>query len=59
MRPPAFDDAPEPDEVPADEQIGTPPAAPEESPLDFPEEKPDGDRLWFEQKPRRDFDFDD
>jgi hypothetical protein len=30
----------------------------EETP-DFLEETPEHDRLWFEQRPPRDFDFDD
>jgi hypothetical protein len=54
-------DEPEPDEEPG------PPAAKgpcseddvlEETP-DFLEEKPEDDQLWFEQKPPKDFDFDD
>ncbi len=54
-------DEPEPDEEPE------PPAAKgprseddvlEETP-DFLEEKPEDDQLWFEQKPPKDFDFDD
>ena len=61
-----------PDEVPADEALETPrhPAPPsgdpaaegeedvlEETP-DFLQETPEHDRLWFEQKPPRDFDWD-
>jgi hypothetical protein len=46
---------PEPDVVPADEEPG------EEDVLDqtpeFLQETPEHDRLWFEQKPPRDFDF--
>jgi hypothetical protein len=38
-------------EVPADDVL-------EETP-DFLEEAPDQERLWFEQKPPKDFDFDD
>jgi hypothetical protein len=65
---------PEPDEPPAparpmDEvtRIRETPTAPpedaeddvlEETP-DFLQETPEHDRLWFEQKPPRDFDFDD
>ena len=53
------------DEVPADEALDHPrPAEPtdeedvlEETP-DFLQETPEHDRLWFEQKPPRDFDFD-
>jgi hypothetical protein len=41
---PPPDDPPEPDEVPADEQIGS---------------ATEGDRLWFEQRPSRDFDLDE
>jgi hypothetical protein len=60
-----FDQAPaaEPeseDEPEADEPR---PAAPEEDVLeetpDFLEEAPEDDELWFEQKPPKDFDFDD
>ncbi len=49
------DDEPEPDEPPApraDEDVL------EETP-DFLEETPEDDQLWFEQKPPKDFDFDD
>jgi hypothetical protein len=54
----------EPDEVPADEaleQQPPPPADPEdvlEETPDFLQETPEHDRLWFEQKPPRDFDWD-
>ena len=49
------------DEVPAEEAL-QPPAPPsddvlEETP-DFLQETPEHDRLWFEQKPPRDFDWD-
>jgi hypothetical protein len=57
----------EPDEVPAEEALEPrrePPAAEsaqedvlEETP-DFLQETPEHDRLWFEQKPPRDFDWD-
>jgi hypothetical protein len=58
----------EPDEVPADEALDHPrpaePAEPaegedvlEETP-DFLQETPEHDRLWFEQRPPRDFDWD-
>jgi hypothetical protein len=53
----------EPDEVPASESLEHP-AEPadddvlEETP-DFLQETPEHDRLWFEQKPPRDFDFDE
>ena len=40
-----------PDAPPADEDVL------EETP-DFLQETPEHDRLWFEQKPPRDFDFD-
>ena len=54
--------------MPADEALETRPAAParqggedddvlEETP-DFLQETPEHDRLWFEQKPPRDFDWD-
>jgi hypothetical protein len=49
----------------ADDEEETPPPAPrqdedvlEETP-DFLEEAPEDDQLWFEQKPPKDFDFDD
>ena len=57
----------EPDEVPADEALEPrrPEPAAEENPEDVLEETPDflqetpeHDRLWFEQKPPRDFDWD-
>jgi hypothetical protein len=57
----------EPDEVPADEaleQRRESPAAEEnpedvlEETPDFLQETPEHDRLWFEQKPPRDFDWD-
>ena len=52
---PALADEPEPDEPPvprAEEDVL------EETP-DFLEETPEDDQLWFEQKPPKDFDFDD
>jgi hypothetical protein len=56
----------EPDEVlPEDALEPEPPptSAQQEDPLEetpeFLEETPDHDRLWFEQKPPKDFDFDD
>jgi hypothetical protein len=66
---PGYDEDPwlddEPDEVPADEALESRPAAPptgeedvlEETP-EFLQETPEHDRLWFEQKPPRDFDWD-
>jgi hypothetical protein len=49
------------DEVPADESLQTPRSGEddvlEETP-DFLQETPEHDRLWFEQKPPRDFDWD-
>ena len=66
---PGYDEDPwlddEPDEVPADEALDRPPPAGdedtredvlEETP-DFLQETPEHDRLWFEQKPPRDFEF--
>jgi hypothetical protein len=51
-RPPARDpDVVEPDPEPAGDDVL------EETP-DFLQETPEHDRLWFEQKPPRDFDFD-
>jgi hypothetical protein len=55
----------EPDEVPADEALDHPRQAEpaegedvlEETP-DFLQETPEHDRLWFEQRPPRDFDWD-
>src|SRR4051794_24838252 len=52
------------DEVPADEALQSPPSPRgededvlEETP-DFLQETPEHDRLWFEQKPPKDFDWD-
>lgn len=53
--PPAADH--EPDIVPADDE-GEAEDVLEETP-DFLEETPEHDRLWFEQRPPRDFNFDD
>ena len=54
----------EPDEVPAEESLEKPKPEPtgdedvlEETP-EFLQETPEHDRLWFEQKPPRDFDWD-
>ncbi|HUR85670.1 MAG TPA: hypothetical protein VMY78_10015 [Solirubrobacteraceae bacterium] len=59
--PPAYASPPlpahEPDIVPADEEPD-PEDILEETP-DFLEETPEHDRLWFEQRPPRDFNFDD
>ena len=65
---PGYDEDPwldeEPDEVPAEEALERPKGPDgdedvlEETP-DFLQETPKHDRLWFEQKPPRDFDFDD
>ena len=69
---PGYDEDPwldeEPDEVPAEESLEPPrrepqrPAGEEEDVLeetpDFLQETPEHDRLWFEQKPPRDFDWD-
>jgi hypothetical protein len=49
----AVGDEPDPDVVPADE--GDPDVL-QETP-DFLQETPEHDRLWFEQKPPKDFDF--
>ena len=65
---PGYDEEPwlddEPDEVPADESLESRSARPtgeedvlEETP-EFLQETPEHDRLWFEQKPPRDFDWD-
>jgi hypothetical protein len=69
---PGYDEDPwldeDPDEVPAEESLQQPrrdperPAGEEEDVLeetpDFLQETPEHDRLWFEQKPPRDFDWD-
>jgi hypothetical protein len=66
------DDLFEPDEVPADEALtvrderrrreelaaGSPDEDVLEETPEFLEETPDQDRLWFEQRPPKDFDFD-
>jgi hypothetical protein len=65
---PGYDEDPwlddEPDEVPAEEALESRSAPPtgeedvlEETP-EFLQETPEHDRLWFEQKPPRDFDWD-
>jgi hypothetical protein len=65
---PGYDEDPwlddEPDEVPAEEALERRDPQPtgdedvlEETP-DFLQETPEHDRLWFEQKPPRDFDWD-
>jgi hypothetical protein len=50
------------DEVPADEALQPPPRTGDEDVLeetpDFLQETPEHDRLWFEQKPPKDFDWD-
>ena len=48
---------PEPEVVRPDEEPGPDEDVLEETP-DFLQETPEHDRLWFEQKPPRDFDFD-
>jgi hypothetical protein len=48
---------PEPEVVRPDEEPATDEDVLEETP-DFLQETPEHDRLWFEQKPPRDFDFD-
>ena len=64
---PGYDEDPwlaEPDEVPADEALEERPRRPagEEDVLDqtpdFLQETPEHDRLWFEQKPPKEFDWD-
>jgi hypothetical protein len=47
----------EPEVVPPDEEPAADEDVLEETP-DFLQETPEHDRLWFEQKPPRDFDFD-
>ncbi len=48
---------PEPDVVRPDDEPGAEEDVLEETP-DFLQETPEHDRLWFEQKPPRGFDFD-
>jgi hypothetical protein len=69
---PGYDEDPwldeDPDEVPAEESLQPPQRDPErpsgededvlEETPDFLQETPEHDRLWFEQKPPRDFDWD-
>jgi hypothetical protein len=67
---PGYDEDPwledERDEVPAGEALDRPRDAAEEEPAedvledtpDFLQETPEHDRLWFEQRPPRDFDWD-
>jgi hypothetical protein len=63
---PGYDEDPwlddEPDEVPADESLEKPKPSGEEDVLEetpeFLQETPEHDRLWFDQKPPRDFDWD-
>ena len=60
-----LEDEPEPDEVPPDDAL-EPPGPPEEAESEdvleetpeFLQETPEHDRLWFEQRPPRDFDWD-
>jgi hypothetical protein len=54
---PEPEEEPEPEVVPPDEEPGAEEDVLEETP-DFLQETPEHDRLWFEQKPPRDFDFD-
>jgi hypothetical protein len=49
---------PEPEIVRPDDEPGSDEDVLEETP-EFLQETPEHDRLWFEQKPPRDFDFDD
>lgn len=65
-QPPAAEPEAEPAPEPEDEELAPEepsPAAQEEDVLeetpDFLEEAPEDDELWFEQKPPKDFDFDD
>ena len=51
------DAEPEPEVVRPDDEPGAEEDVLEETP-DFLQETPEHDRLWFEQKPPRDFDFD-
>jgi hypothetical protein len=57
-----LDDEPEPAEESTPAEAQAPPRAEEdvlEETPDFLEETPEDDQLWFEQKPPKDFDFDD
>jgi hypothetical protein len=49
----ALEHSPDPEVVPADESEDVLEETPE-----FLQETPEHDRLWFEQKPPRDFDWD-
>jgi hypothetical protein len=51
------EEEPEPEVVRPDDEPGADEDVLEETP-DFLQETPEHDRLWFEQKPPRDFDFD-
>ena len=63
---PGYDEDPwldeDPDEVPAEESLDRSPEQDNEDVLeetpDFLQETPEHDRLWFEQRPPRDFDWD-
>jgi hypothetical protein len=55
--PPTAELEPEPDVIRPDEEPGADEDVLEETP-EFLQETPEHDRLWFEQKPPRDFDFD-
>jgi hypothetical protein len=72
--PKALEEVAEPDDEPESEEYDEPEAAHEPEPVaeaarrdedvleetpDFLEESPEDDQLWFEQKPPKDFDFDD
>src|SRR6187549_3474474 len=60
---PVEEPAAEQAEAPSSEEPPPPPSAGHEDALDetpdFLEDKPEDDQLWFEQKPPKDFDFDD
>jgi len=60
---PVEEPAAEQEEAPSSEEPAPPPGAGHEDALDetpdFLEDKPEDDQLWFEQKPPKDFDFDD
>ena len=61
---PEPDEPSEPDEEPESEEYEAPETAHHEEDVleetpDFLEETPEDDQLWFEQKPPKDFDFDD
>jgi len=54
-----FEVEPEPESEPEEQSLARPDEDVLEETPDFLEEAPEDDQLWFEQKPPKDFDFDD